>query len=102
MKMYIVIFDDVPAGLAPVVSAHGSLICYLMNSGTPEIKEWLKGFKKVVVSASRDMEKALLNIPNAIKITESRLDNKLVGIVYLQSFERQKVLRNLPLWDPFN
>ena len=49
MKMYILIKDDVPVKMAPVIAAHASLACYKKYKDDPDMIEWVHSiFKKVV------------------------------------------------------
>lgn len=51
MKMYILIRDSIPQGIALLAAARASLACYLKFKDTPEVKEWISGpFYKTVMS----------------------------------------------------
>jgi hypothetical protein len=41
MKMYILIKDTVPLGIAVVAAAHASLAAYLKFKDSPEVEQWL-------------------------------------------------------------
>ena len=83
MKMYILIADDVPPGVAVLAAAHASLAAYLKFRDSPEVIEWLAGpFYKVVCQVSRaEFERAKLD-PDHVVLTESNLDNQQVAIAF--------------------
>ena len=39
MKMYILVKDDLPSGMVPLITAHASLAGYLKFENEPETKE---------------------------------------------------------------
>ncbi len=43
MKMYILVHEDIPLGIAMTAVAHASLAAYLEFKDTPEVQEWLMG-----------------------------------------------------------
>lgn len=82
MKMYIVIKDTVPLGIAVNAAAHASLIGYLEFQHLPEVQEWLKhSFKKVVVTANKKEFDNCKQLPNMKVVTESTLDGMEVAVV---------------------
>lgn len=49
MKMYIIVKDNVPDKLVPVITAHASLACYKKFETNEQMVTWINGiFKKVV------------------------------------------------------
>lgn len=105
MKMYILIKEDVPLGLAINSAAHASLICYLkfahtttnaginfdrwLNGndydmcGVPILKSTRSSFKKVTCKVSAEEFEAAKSylIPRVI-VTEKSLDGKEVAICF--------------------
>jgi peptidyl-tRNA hydrolase len=99
MKMYILIRDDVPLGLATVAAAHASLACYLKFKGTPEIAEWLEGpfFKAVCKVNAREFENAKA-VEDHVVLTESALDGRQVAIAFKPRSEWPKMFRFFRLY----
>lgn len=82
MKMYILIKDDVKSYMAPVVSAHASLSCYLTYSNDPDMIEWANtSFKKVICKLNNKEFESAKDIDKSIIITESAVENKEMAIV---------------------
>lgn len=84
MKMYILIPEGVESGFAIVGAAHASLACYLKFSEDTNTKEWLSGpFYKTVCRVSQsELEKAKLDCPDFVSITESSLDGIEVAVAF--------------------
>ena len=101
MKMYICIKQDTPVGMAMNAAAHGSLMCFLEYSGTPDMKQWLdKSFKKVTCAVT-DAEFAMLKtVSDHLVVTESRLNNAELAIVLKprQPNEWPEFVNLLRLW----
>jgi len=83
MKMYILINEFVPPGIAVVAAAHASLACYLKFKDSPEVAEWLSGpfFKAVCVVNDGEFEQAKA-CPDHVVITESSLGGKEVALAF--------------------
>lgn len=91
MKMYILIRDNVLPGNAIVAAAHGSLMCHLKFNERGTYKEWLQSsFKKVVCKVNDEEFEYAKSIAEdcGLVITESRLNNAEVGIVFCPGTER--------------
>ncbi len=103
MKMYILVLDEVPKDMVPVISAHASLSCYLnLKDVFPaEFDEWLNtSFKKVVceVNAS-EFHIALKDAERGrCLITESSLGNKIVAVAFAPRKEYPKCFKFFKLW----
>lgn len=101
MKMYILMVDDIPSGLAVNAVAHASLACYLKFQDDPLMKEWLEhSFKKVTCKISRrSLARAMETLPDShVKITESALDGELVGAAFCPQDLWPDHFRTLPLY----
>lgn len=84
LKMYILIRDDIPEGIAFVATAHASLALYLKYKDNQDMKDWLENsFKKVVCKISSSEFKLSKHIDKCLIITESSLDNKEVALVFV-------------------
>ena len=83
MKMYILIKDTVPLGLAMAAIGHGVLACYLAYQADSDMQVWLKeSYKKVVCKVNeKKFENAKLYAKSVV-MTESVLDNKETAIVF--------------------
>ena len=107
MKMYILIRENIPVELAPVVSAHASLACYLTfkdNTYVAEdMKKWLDtSFVKVLCSVNETEWKKAQEFCEGefIAITESTLKNKEVALVYAPKADYPEFFSHLKLWKP--
>lgn len=82
MKMYIGIKEDLHVGFAVNSAAHASLMCHLKFKDDPNYKKWLdKSFKKVTCQVTPAEFAMLKEIPNAVVVTESRLNGQEVAVV---------------------
>jgi hypothetical protein len=101
MKMYIAIKEWVPTGHALNTAAHAGLVGWLKFGDLPETQEWLSNSFKKVTCMVTDEEFALLkNVPNCSVLTESRLDNDEVAIVFAPRKKEDwpEIMKTLRLW----
>ena len=83
MKMYILIRDSVPTGLAVVAAAHASLATYLKFQDTAEVSEWLSGsFRKVVCAVGTEEFEDAKQCCDRVVLTESAMDGQEVAIAF--------------------
>lgn len=100
MKMYIVILEWVPTGHALNTAAHAGLIGWLEYQHLPETQEWLDtSFKKVTCVVSEEEFRELMNVENRYIMTESRLDDAVVGAVFAPRKEWPPIMNTLRLWS---
>lgn len=98
--MYICIKDWVPTGHALNTAAHAGLIGWLAFQSLPETREWLSfSFKKVTCMVSEEEFIELKKIVNGKTITESRLDNDEVAIVFAPRTVWPPIFKTLRLWS---
>ncbi len=103
MKMYIVLKNDIPDKLAPVIAAHASLACYKKFQNDGRMSIWIHGvFKKVVCIVSLQEFDQLKNETDYILLTESSIGNKEVCIAFCPREEFPKKFRFLKKWVPQN
>ncbi len=102
MKMYIVIKEWVPTGHALNTAAHAGLVGYLEFGDLEHTQDWLKNsFKKVTCVVSDEEFEDLKRTVSFNKVlTESRLDNEEVAIVFAPRPQEQwpEVMKTLRLW----
>lgn len=99
MKMYILVRDDVPLGIAAVAIARASLAAYLKIKGTSEVADWLNGpFYKVVCKVSAEQFEQAKQTPDHVMITASKLDNQEVAIAFKPREEWPKAFKLFPLY----
>jgi hypothetical protein len=99
MKMYIAIKDWVPTGYAINTAAHAGLIGYLEFGHLQDTCDWLEhSFKKVTCMVSDEEFAELKKVRDGRAITESRLDNDEVGIVFAPRAEWPEIFKTLRLW----
>jgi hypothetical protein len=114
MKMYFVVKEDVPLGLAMVGVAHGAMMAEMRwgCNGCPDTlqdkyntvyKDWQdKSFRKVVVRATEKQFDDLIcnNQRPRLVVTESSLGDKPTVLVFLPiGDEDNTLLRCLPLYN---
>jgi len=81
MKMYILIRESVPPGLAIVAAAHGALAAHLKFKDSPEVARWLAGpFRKVACKVSDEEFERAKKFSDHVVLTESALDNQEVAL----------------------
>ena len=90
-KMYILVKDDLPLGLAMVAVAHASLAAYLKFRERPEVVDWLSGrFFKVVCKVGAAEFEAAKTVPDHVVLTESALDGAEVALAFMPRDEWPK------------
>ena len=96
LKMYILVKEDAPLGIAAVSIAHASLATYLKFSDDPAVKEWVSGsFRKVVCKVTgKEFEKAK-EVADHVVLTESSYDGQEVSIAFKPRVEYPKFFRYL-------
>ena len=83
MKMYILIKESAPVGLAIVAAAHASLAAYLAFAETSEVKEWLSGpFRKVVCMVSDAEFDEAAKYEDRVVLTESALGGQEIALAF--------------------
>ncbi|CAA7386756.1 peptidyl-tRNA hydrolase [Chryseobacterium fistulae] len=103
MKMYIIVKDNIPDKLVPVITAHASLACYKKYENNEEMIQWMNGiFKKVVCIANDNEFEELKKEAGFIVLTESSLDHKEVSLAFCPREEYPKKFRFLKMWTPQN
>jgi len=98
-KMYILIKDTIPLGLAMNAVGHGALACYLEFQDDPMMKEWLEtSFRKVTCKVSeKEFEQAKKRKEPHIVMTELALDKEETAVVFkpAKEFSRFFIFLNL-------
>lgn len=101
MKMYILMKQDVPDKLVPVIAAHASLACFRKFEHNDNMQIWINGiFKKVVCVVS---EKEFTNAEKEedhIILTESALENREVCMAFVPREEYPKMFKYFKMWTP--
>ncbi|SHH82482.1 aminoacyl-tRNA hydrolase [Flavobacterium johnsoniae] len=103
MKMYIIVKDDIPDKLVPVITAHASLACYKKYESNEDMIKWINGIFKKVVCIANDIEfDRLKNETDFVLLTESYLDNKEVCLAFCPREIYSKKFQFLKMWTPQN
>ncbi|WBV60453.1 hypothetical protein PFY12_15645 [Chryseobacterium camelliae] len=103
MKMYIIVRDNIPDKLVPVIAAHASLACYKKYESNENMIQWMNGiFKKVVCKANETEFNHLKNEDDYILLTESSLNHQEVVLAFCPREEYSKKFKFLPMWTPQN
>ena len=101
--MYIIVKNDIPDKLAPVIAAHASLACYKKFESNENMIKWINGiFKKVVCVVNETEFNTLKNEIDSDLLTESSLDNKEVALAFCPREEYPKKFKFLKMWTPQN
>lgn len=101
MKMYILIKNDVPDRLVPVVTAHASLACYKKFETDEYMIQWIDGiFKKVVCTVDEVEFETFKKEEKHVVLTESSLDNREVCIAFCPREEYSKKFKFIKMWTP--
>jgi peptidyl-tRNA hydrolase len=75
LKMYILVRDDVPLGVAMTAVAHASLGTYLRYAGRVEMLRWREeSFRKVVCIVSAEEFERAKTFDDRVVFTESALE----------------------------
>ena len=101
--MYIILKDDTPDKLVPLITAHASLACYKKFENNLDMKKWINGIFKKVVCLANDIEfHKLKDEINFVVLTESLLDNKEVCLAFCPREEYSRKFKFLKMWTPQN
>lgn len=100
MKMYILVKETVPLGLAVNAVGHASLSCYLDYEKDEVTQQWLKeSFKKVTcVVSEQEFEEAKGRSEEKTIITESDYDNNEVAIAFKPRNKFDKYFKKFKLY----
>jgi hypothetical protein len=99
MKMYILVRDELPVGLAMVVVAHASLATYLKFQDNEDVKTWLAGtFYKVVCKVNATEFENAKQVPNHVVLTESTRGNQEVALGFCPRAEWPKMFKFFKLY----
>lgn len=99
MKMYILIKESVPLGLAMTAAAHASLATYLKFKETPEIAEWLAGpFRKAICKVTDEEFEMAKGCEDGVILTEAALDHQEVAIAFRPRQEWPKAFKFFRLY----
>jgi len=101
MKMYIAIKEWVPTGHALNTAAHAGLVGYLEFKHLDKTQKWLAtSFKKVTCMVSDEEFTALKKVSDSYVMTENRLDNDEVAIVFAprEKADWPEIMSTLRLW----
>ncbi len=99
MKMYILVKEDIPLGLAMTAVAHASLAMYLKYGDTPDMAKWLEtSFKKVVCKVNEKEFENAKKVENCVVLTESTLDDRETAIAFVPREEWPKMFKFFRLY----
>lgn len=84
MKMYILIRESIPLGIAMSAVGHAVLACYDEYEDDPDMQKWMDGsFKKVVCKVNdKEFEKAK-ECHSRVIMTESALNGEETAIAFV-------------------
>jgi len=100
MKMYILVREEIPLGVAMNGVAHASLGCFLKFAGHRNMQRWLAdSFKKVTCRVSdEELAAAISECPDHIIITESVIGHATVCVAFLPQKEWPEVFGTFKLY----
>lgn len=101
LKMYILIKDDVPDNMVPVIAAHVALGTYLYLETEKIMDLWKRfSFKKVVCSVNqKEFDNMVKSEYDHRVFTESSLGDRAVAIGVVPTDE-EKPFKYFKLWKP--
>jgi peptidyl-tRNA hydrolase len=84
MKMYILVRDKAPLGIAMASVAHASLACYLKYQSDPDMQAWINGpFNKVVCKVNDvQFAEAKNQLPKHVVMTEAAWKRDEVSVAF--------------------
>lgn len=83
MKLYVLVRESVPLGIAMVSVAHAPLCGYLKFQNDPDMQEWLQtSFRKVVCVVSDKVFESCKKMDRHFVITESKYGGQETAIVF--------------------
>lgn len=101
--MYIIVKNNIPDKLVPVITAHASLACYKKYEQHADMIKWINGIFKKVVCVVDELEfDELKNETEFVVLTESSLDNKEVCLAFCPREEYPKKFVFFKMWTPQN
>ncbi len=103
MKMYIIVKNNIPDKLVPVITAHASLACFRKFEHNERMQTWINSiFKKVVCVVTEAEFNLLKEEPDHVLLTESALENSEVCLAFCPREEFPKKFKFLKMWVPQN
>jgi hypothetical protein len=105
IKQYIVLRHDITPSVATIACAHGVLAAYLKWQDDQIVKDWISGlygpFYKVICQASDAHQWRSIQLwENYIPITESKLDNLRIALVFKpQEASKGSIFNDLKLYS---
>lgn len=98
MKMYILIKESIPLGIAMTAVGHAAIACFRKFEHTKEMQDWLSSFKKVVCKVNDiEFEKAK-EFENNVVLTESTLNNQETCVAFCPREEFPKAFKYYRLY----
>lgn len=99
-KMYILVKDTIPLGLAMNAVAHAAVACYLKYKDDQIMEEWLSdSFRKVTCKVTEEeFERAKQQPEDHIVMTELALDKAETAVAFKPAKEFSKFFKFLRLY----
>lgn len=99
MKMYILLKDSIPLGIAINSLGHGVLIAHLTWDKDEEYLAWLQNsFKKVTCKVDFTVFEKFKQFPHNIVVTESRLAGEETALIFKPRKSFPDVFKELALY----
>jgi peptidyl-tRNA hydrolase len=99
LRMYILVKEDVPNGIAITSAAHASIACFRKYLEVEAMKSWVEGvFHKVVCKVSESEFEMAKLVPDNVVMTESSMEGKEVAIAFCPREEFPKGFKFFKLW----
>jgi hypothetical protein len=88
LKMYILVRESIPLGVAIVNVAHASVACFRKFEDDELMQKWISGpFYKVVCAASDKDFEAAKKLDNHVVIREGNYGNEEIAIAFCPRYE---------------
>ena len=84
LKMYVLVKNTVPLGLASAAIAHAPLKCYLEYTNEPKMQQWVgQTFYKVICSVNEKEFNRAKEAGQYSLLTESNMDGEEVALAFV-------------------
>lgn len=99
-KMYILVKDFIPRGLAINSVGHASLMAYLEFKDHPDMQEWLDtSFRKVTCLVNEKEYENAKAVEDCVVVTELALDKAEVALAFRPREDYPKMFRYYRLFN---
>lgn len=99
MKMYILVKETIPLGLAMAAVAHAAVACYRNYEHTKQMQDWLHSFKKVICMVSKEEFEEAKKFEANVVLFESALNGEETAIAFMPREQYPKEFKLYRLYE---